>query len=326
MNVIYASDNGYAWLMGISMLSLFENNKECKEINVYLFGDKISKDNEVKLNSIADKYGRNFSLIDVNDLELPEKLYSGRYPKSAFSRIFAYKLLPESIDKVLYLDCDLIINGEIEELYDMDFAGNTLMAAMDPVSVVYNKKIGIRNSDVYINTGVMLMNLTKMRNNPKIVEMSEFVNRYSKAMDYADQEIINGIYQGEIGYIPVKFNMMTQAYQYSYKELMRIRHPHHYYTEKEVEEAKKDPRIFHYTTCMMDIRPWFANSKLRHAPVFDKYWRMSPWADVNKKEMDFSASKYKIMKFCSIFPASINQFLLGMLHAYIKPWVSIIKN
>ena len=71
MNVIYASDNGYAWLMGISMLSLFENNKECKEINVYLFGDKISKDNEVKLNSIADNYGRNFSLIDVNDLELP---------------------------------------------------------------------------------------------------------------------------------------------------------------------------------------------------------------------------------------------------------------
>ena len=53
MNVILASDNGYAWLAGICMLSLFENNKQCEEINVWIFGDHISKENEDKLGSVV---------------------------------------------------------------------------------------------------------------------------------------------------------------------------------------------------------------------------------------------------------------------------------
>ena len=55
MNILYTCDNNYVWLMGISMTSLFDNNKDMKEITVYLIGDNISDENREKLTEIAEK-------------------------------------------------------------------------------------------------------------------------------------------------------------------------------------------------------------------------------------------------------------------------------
>ena len=142
MNVMYASDDNYSWLMGISMISLFENNKESKEINVYLFGDNIVEENKQKLHVIAEQYNRSLKIIDVNDLKLPEKLYTSRYPKSAYSRLFAYDLLPNEVKKIIYLDCDIIVMGNLQDLYERDTSGFAFMAVQDYLSNGYKKKIG----------------------------------------------------------------------------------------------------------------------------------------------------------------------------------------
>ncbi len=324
MNIIYASDDNYAWLMGISMVSLLENNRDIDDIHVWLFGDRISVENEQKLMNVAEQYDRKLDIIDVNQLNLPESLYTGRYPKSAFSRLFAYKLLPETVDCVLYLDCDIIVDGNLKSLYKMPMDGKTILAVKDCVSKAYKQKIGIKDDDVYINTGVMLMNLKRMRDFPMEERISEFVSRYAFAMNYADQEIINGIFQGEFGILPPEWNVMTQFNQYSYKQLGWIRHPHHYYSAEEIEHAKRYARIFHYTTCMLNIRPWYSNSQLNNAHVFNKYKRLSPWKDREKSVMKFADGKYKTMKILSYLPTWLMNFFLGMLHAYIRPyWVMI---
>lgn len=324
MNVIYASDDNYAWLMGISMVSLLENNRDNDNIHVWLFGDGISAENEQKLMDVAKQYDRELHIIDVNQLSLPESLYTGRYPKSAFSRLFAYKLLPESVDRVLYLDCDIIVDGNLKDLYYMPIDGKIILAVKDCVSKAYKQKIGIKGDDVYINTGVMLMNLKRMRNFPMEERISEFVSKFALAMNYADQEIINGIFQGEFGILPPEWNVMTQFNQYSYNQLGWIRHPHHYYSEKEIEYAKRHARIFHYTTCMLNIRPWYSNSKLNNAHVFNRYKRLSPWKDSEKVKMNFTDSKYKTMRLLSYLPGGMMNFCLGMLHAYLRPYYVMI--
>ena len=78
MNIVYTCDNNFVWIMGISMISLFENNRECNNIHVYLLGDGISEDNRQTLSDIASKYYRTFTLINVPDLNIPEKLSSAR--------------------------------------------------------------------------------------------------------------------------------------------------------------------------------------------------------------------------------------------------------
>ena len=121
MNVMYASDNNYAWLMGISMISLFENNKESKKIDVYVFGDNLSEKNQKTMTEIAKKYGRNCHHVDVAKINISQILMSERYPKSTFSRLFAYDLLPKEVEKLIYLDCDTIINKNLSEFYNIEF-------------------------------------------------------------------------------------------------------------------------------------------------------------------------------------------------------------
>ena len=128
MNVMYASDDNYAWLMGISMISLFENNRDSEEVNVFLFGDNLSEDNEKILKDIAEKYDRQFMHIDVEKVKIPDYIMSERYPKSTYSRLFAYDLLPSNVKKLIYLDCDIIVSGSLEDMFNRDVEGKAFLA------------------------------------------------------------------------------------------------------------------------------------------------------------------------------------------------------
>ena len=71
MKVMYTCDNNYVWLMGISTISLFENNKGIEELKVYLLGENISDENREELKKIGEEYGRDVEVIDVPELNIP---------------------------------------------------------------------------------------------------------------------------------------------------------------------------------------------------------------------------------------------------------------
>lgn len=326
MNVMYASDDNYAWLMGISMISLFENNKESKEINVFLFGDNLSEENQKVLTSIADNYGRSCFHVDVAKISIPQILMSERYPKSTFSRLFAYELLPKEVNKLIYLDCDTIVMGSLEELFNMNVEGKAFLATKDCMGKAYKRKIGLKDADTYINAGVMLMNMKRLREIPIAERIVSFVDKYADAMTYADQEIVNGIFQGHFGILPVEYDMQTQFVQYPYEEICRIRHPHRFYTKDEIEYGKKYPKIYHYTTCMLDVRPWFANSQIVNAWAFDKYKEMSPWKDREKAVKTFEGIANNVLKQIEKLPNGIRLPILGIIHSTLRPRFFILKN
>lgn len=323
---MYASDDNYAWLMGISMISLFENNKESKEIDVYVFGDNLSEENQKTMTEIAIKYGRNCHHVDVAKINIPQILMSERYPKSTFSRLFAYDLLPKEVEKLIYLDCDTIVMGSLEDMFNMDVEGKAFLATKDCMGKAYKRKIGLKDSDTYINAGVMLMNMKRLREIPIADRMVDFVEKYAEAMTYADQEIVNGIFQGDFGILPVEYDMQSQFVQYPYEEIVSIRHPHRFYTKDEIEFGKKNPKIYHYTTCMLDIRPWFADSKLVNAWAFDKYMQMSPWKDRKKATKSFDGMANGVLKQVDKMPDGIRLSILGLIHSTLRPNFYILKN
>ena len=326
MNVMYASDDNYAWLMGISMISLFENNKESEVIDVYVFGDNLSVDNQDTMTSIAGKYGRQCHHVDVAKIIIPKMLMNDRYPKSTFSRLFAYDLLPKEVEKLIYLDCDTIVMGSLEDMFNMNVEGKAFLATKDCMGKAYKRKIGLKDKDTYINAGVMLMNMKRLREIPIAERMVKFVDKYALAMTYADQEIVNGIFQGDFGLLPVEYDMQTQFVQYPYEEICRIRHPHRFYTEEEIEYARNNPKIYHYTTCMLDVRPWFANSKIVNAWAFDKYMAISPWKDRKKAIKTFDGMANVVLRQVDKLPNGIRLPILGLIHSTLRPNFFIIKN
>ena len=316
---MYTCDNNYVWLMGISTISLFENNKHIDDLHVYLLGENIMQENKDELKKIGDKYGRNVKVIDVPKLNIPPSLVSARWPLSAFTRLFAGVILPSDVDKILYLDCDTIISGDISELGTVEFNRNIAMGVKDCVSGTYKENIGLDSNSPYINAGVILFDLDALRQIDIINDIENYMKKYEKLTSYADQDILNGMFKGKIGELDPKYDVMTIDVVHTYEEIQKLRRPTNFYNKEELIESVVNPTIIHYTTNMLTVRPWFSNTNHPFAGEFKKYMDMSVWKDRELKQMVFDSKVAKVIKVIMKFPKSIAYNTLGLIHAELKP-------
>ena len=132
LDVVYSSDDNYAQHVGVSMLSLFENNKSFGSINIYLIENRISMANKNNLVSICEKYNRKLKFIDFyeysNNLNLNMEHHIST---NAYARLFLPRILEKSIDKIIYLDCDSIINSSLSNLWRLDISNYYVAGVCD---------------------------------------------------------------------------------------------------------------------------------------------------------------------------------------------------
>lgn len=325
MKVMYTCDNNYVWLMGISTISLFENNKNLEELIVYLLGENISEQNIIELEKIGHKYGRKVIIIDVPQLNIPSSLVSVRWPLSAFTRLISGKILPSDVEKILYLDCDTVVLGDISELEDVDFNGNIVMGVKDCISGTYKKNIGLNKNSPYVNAGVILFDMTALRRIDIALEIEKYMSKYMKLINYADQDILNGIFLDRIGEINPKFDVMTIDVVHTHEEIRQLRRPTNFYTKNEIDEAKINPTIIHYTTNMKVVRPWFSNTNHPFSNEFKRYMDMSVWKNKKLHKMVFDSKEAKVIGLISKFPKCIAYNVLGLIHADLRPRYIRIK-
>lgn len=319
MDVLYTCDDNYIWIMGISVISLFKNNRDIQNLNVFLLGENISDDNEQILYDIGKKYNRRIVIIDVPKLDIPESLVSVRWPLSAFTRLFSGQLLPQNMHRVLYLDCDTIIKGSIADLEKVDLTTFVCAGVKDCIGKVYKNNIGLANEEVYVNAGVVLFNLDELREIDIKKAIDFYMKRYLKLINYADQDILNGIFKGKIKVLRQEYNVMTIAAVHAYNEIIRLRKPTNYYKKSEWENSVETPVIIHYTTNMMVVRPWFSNTNHPFANEFKKYMSMSPWKNNRLNLMVFTAKEYKVIGIIEKLPKSVANEILGFFHSELKP-------
>ncbi|WP_333646077.1 glycosyltransferase family 8 protein [Lacrimispora sp.] len=325
MNVLYTCDNNYIWIMGISLISLYENNRDIEVLSVFLLGDNISEENKKVLHNIAYSYQRETFIIDVPKLEIPEALVSKRWPISAFTRLFSADLLPNSIDKVLYLDCDTIVNSSLYQLQDIDMGLNCFYGVKDCIGYAYKKNIGIPGDSTYFNAGVLLINLDKLRDINISKYLETYLNKYTHFITYADQDLLNGAFNGLIGILNAEYDVMTITATNCYEELLTLRRPTNYYTKSELDYAIKNPKIIHYTTNMLVIRPWYNNTNHPFALNFKRYLEISPWKDKKLQDYNFKTKEAKIIKIINLLPESFAIQVLGLIHSELKPRFTKVK-
>ena len=124
LDVVWAADENYAFLAGVSMVSLFENNKSFEQIAVWILDDHISDKSRKWLAECVQKYGRDIQFLDMEEYILKIKRMGaakwgihGSY--SAYSRMFLADLMQQyGVSKVIYCDCDLIVDGSLREIWD----------------------------------------------------------------------------------------------------------------------------------------------------------------------------------------------------------------
>ena len=281
-HIVYATDDNFAEILGVSLVSLYENSKDVDDIIVYVLDSGISDENIKKLKSLPKKYSRSdLSFIKATDIskELSMNVNLDRGSLSQYARLFVSSVLPAKLDRVLYLDCDIIINKSISELWNLDIKGKTIAALKDAFSKQYRKNIDLEPDDIMFNSGVMLIDLDKWRRENIESKLLEFIRKKNGKIQQGDQGALNAILSKETFCLEPRFNSVTIFYDFSYEEMMIYRKPVDFYPREEIELAVREPSIIHYTTSFLSKRPWYEGCQHRYVAEWFKYKDMSPWSD-----------------------------------------------
>ena len=319
MDILYTCNDNYIWLMYVSIKSLFTENSNTSNINVHVISDDITTDNKKLVEELIQSFNAKVFFYDIPQFNVDENCF-GRWPKIAFARLFCHKVLPKSITHLLYLDCDTIIKGNIEELFEIE-SDKMFNGVLDCISGSYKKNIGLKKESSYINAGVLLINVDKLRQVDVDDLINTFVAKYKRRISYADQDILNGCFNDDIGILDPKYDVMTIEFCYSYKEILKLRSSKIYYDKMLIENAVEKPVIIHYTTNLLTIRPWYSNSNHPKKYDFISILNDTPFESYCLKEFKFYGKKNIFIKLCMKLPKFIYLRILGFVHSKIVPFL-----
>lgn len=284
MNVVYASNDGYARHLAVSLYSLLEHNEEADKIHVYILSMGLSEENKNRLIGIGAQFEREVMVIELGDLKerFSYKVDTGGFDLSIMARLFVGEVLPEAEERVLYLDCDTVINASLRRLWEMDLESNMVGAVMEPtIYPAVKKSIGLLPEDPYFNSGVLLIDLKRWRKEQAQKLLLDFYSSRGGKLFAGDQDTINGALKGRIKPLPPRYNFFTNYRYFRYSHLTKLSPVYQTITKKSFQEAKKHPVILHY---MGDERPWKQGNLNHYRKVYDHYLSLTPWAGTIKEE------------------------------------------
>ncbi len=217
MNILVTLNKGYLYQLCVMLSTLFENHPD-EHFDVYVMNVSL---NEKDFNSVNIRLDfKNYRLIDIklSDDEFAGAPVTDRYPKEMYYRIFAAKYLPGQLDRVLYLDPDIVINGSLEELYSLNLSGYYYAAASHVKEVmrkINELRLGMDEEGPYINSGVMLMNLSLLRQRQDPERVYDYIRKNEKLLILPDQDVISGLYSDMIYPLePLRYNMTERLMMY----------------------------------------------------------------------------------------------------------------
>ncbi|WP_305155282.1 glycosyltransferase family 8 protein [uncultured Alistipes sp.] len=281
MEILVCPDDGYAMPTGIMLISLFENNPHAT-INLHVIYTALSDENKGLLTRIAEQYGHKIAFYHtVPDSSIKfDGLHQQKISVSTYLRLSAHTVLPEEIDKVLYLDGDIIVRSCLQELWETEFLKNPrggefpLAAVADQKdhsgSTLSYNRLKIKPQYGYFNAGVLLLNLKYWRKHRVDETFGRILARFPEGLAFHDQDILNVAFNNNIRWLELTYNFMTEFFM---KPACRNIS---WEFDGQIDRYRNNPAIVHF----LGIKPWFRECSHPMLQEFLKYKSMSPWAGV----------------------------------------------
>ncbi|MBE7703068.1 MAG: glycosyltransferase family 8 protein [Cyanobacteria bacterium SIG28] len=303
INVCLACDDNYAKYAGVVIASALANAKVDDILHFYILdgGIKESHKNEIRsLKSIKD-CEINFIEIDENQFEEYKIIKTHSYISlPAYYRLKIASILPE-IDRIIYFDCDVIVNSSLAELYNTDFEDNLIAGALDI------NKIMLKKNPKYVNSGVLVLNLEKFRLNNIESKFLEWTKENINNIKLGDQEIINEVCRGKIKIVADEWNVQSSNF-----------------TNR--SSYTNNPKVIHFVA---HKKPWHWASFSFHRDLYFKNLQFTPWA-LNEEELKHWTKDNQIASLIEYFkyrPFFLlrPRFYQALFYTYIKPMLGETK-
>lgn len=191
MNLLFAINKKFTELLCGCIRSIVRNGG-AEHYDVYILHSDLG---EEEREHITSKTGET---VTCRFIEVDEAIFEGfpernRYPKQIYYRLASPLLLPKELDRILYLDVDLVVINPLTELYNMDFEGNYYIACShvkEFLTKVNQVRLGVEDNVPYINTGVMMMNLPLLRSDLTIEQIRSTAQKKMRSFMLPDQDLL----------------------------------------------------------------------------------------------------------------------------------------
>lgn len=260
MNIVIAVNQIYVPYAYVMLTSLLCNNP-CP-IDIFVLHRDLTEADENTLNDLSRHYPASFHYIYIPDSLLPpdDVLASTTWGIETYFRLTVIDLLPPELDRAIYLDSDMIVNGSLAELYFCDFGGKKIAACCDLHS---SSPFGDYRDDlfhslipdnfIYFNAGLTLFNLTALRPDYGFSFYMDAARKLNYNIQFPDQDLLNYCHHKDVLYFDFKrYNLFARRAYTDYGM--------HY------DDVKRNTTVIHYT----NSKPW--QGDCLHCDIEQLWW------------------------------------------------------
>lgn len=265
IRVLLCCNPAYCQHLAVTLVSLLENNPH-NRFEIHLVFSARSAAEEAKLWWSLGAY-RNFS-VAVHDFSVGDCghfFVDNHVTVDTYLRIFAADVLPH-IDKILYLDCDLVVLGDLRELWSTDIGGHALAAAAEPYGACGRDFLGMPADRPYVNAGVMLLNLARWREAQLPQQLVRFIETHGRRLWYWDQDAINAVLHASILPLDYRWNVQAQMFKIDARKYPDV--------AADIRAACRRPAIIHYSTAE---KPWRFRAIVKRKLPYFHYLAKTGW-------------------------------------------------
>ena len=268
IHIACCSNEKLAPMFGVVVTSV-GINVTSDDVMMYLLHNGLKRSTVKRLQKIADRYNVRLKFLEINleilkDCPTNDKIHYGNI--MMYARILLPSMLP-NLDKVIYLDCDLVVCKDLKSLWETDV--NDIAVAMAPDLLYQDKgtlsRLGINNK--YLNSGVIVMNLDYWRKHDVQNRLLSYIIDKGNELIYNDQDALNVILNDERRQLSARYNVTPYHFHRNLDNYPKEMH-------EEIREARIDPVVFHYVG---PTKPWSLGCYLPGKKLFMKYQKASGW-------------------------------------------------
>lgn len=271
MDIVCCIDNNFTIPCGVLMTSILENNRT-ENIIFHIITNDLSNTNASSLQQIATQYNSSINIYRIDDSILQDcPVRQGDHVSIAtYFRILIPRILPTILDKVLYLDCDMVVTDNLSGLWNADIehcaigaiAGGSCDNPSTYERLQYPRELS------YFNAGVLLINLKYWREHDIANQTLQFIKEYPERIKWWDQDALNYVLRETKLELPLKYNL---------QDLFLYQNPtisDKYKTE--IEKAIAERTIIHFTS---PNKPWYKECTHPLRSEYIRYLSLTEWKD-----------------------------------------------
>jgi lipopolysaccharide biosynthesis glycosyltransferase len=277
LKLIFGVDGSYSQHLAVTLVSLLENNP-ANSFDILVVTLNMAEGDRLKVAALAGRFDN--AVIRFQPFDIGRYSHfrtDGHISHASYLRIFIPEILTESEEKVLYLDCDLVVRHDIAALWNTDLGDRVLGAARN---LFFNRHadLGMPPGADYFNAGVLLMNLKRWRELDGTARLIRFIEAHHDHLWAHDQDALNAVFCGDIHELAPTWNLQTSTL-WSEPDGLSLSYP-------QFRDLLADPGIVHYTT---PSKPWHFSNLHPYKKTYYQYLAKTPYSDYAPRDVSFGS-------------------------------------